>query len=317
MLKVIELFGGIGAPRKALINQGIDHKIIDYVEVDEKVANAYNVLYERYPTVHKPQSVVDYNLTADILFHGSPCQDFSAAGKQKGGEVDSGTRSALMWETTRIVEEMGSRKPKVVIWENVRNALNKNMKPNFERYLAEMERLGYTNSHSILNSRDFGIPQNRDRIFVISILSGEKFDFSKLKRRPMKPLEDFLETEFDEKYIVTTPSMRKKIDPNDEKKGEFRVKVIKDCTWTITTRQISCPNSGVLDIGDGEYRILTEKECWRLMGFSDEDFEAVLKVHPGRSGTLNGAMYKLAGNSIVVDVLEAIFKELLKTEVVV
>jgi DNA (cytosine-5)-methyltransferase 1 len=101
------------------------------------------------------------------------------------------------------------------------------------------------------------------------------------------------------------------------KKEGFRVKIIEDYVWTITTSQTACPNAGVLDIGEIGYRILTERECWRLMGFSDEDFDAVLKTHPGRSGSLNGTMYKLAGNSIVVDVLEAIFKELLKNETIV
>ena len=80
MIKILELFGGIGSPRKALINLGIEHKCIDYVEIDEKAVRTYNVLFEN---LHKPQSVVDYNLKPDILVHGSPCQDFSRLFKSR------------------------------------------------------------------------------------------------------------------------------------------------------------------------------------------------------------------------------------------
>lgn len=74
-----------------------------------------------------------------------------------------------------------------------------------------------------------------------------------------------------------------------------------------------CPNSGVIDLGDGRYRYLTERECWRLQGYSDEDFEAALRVHPGKEGKLNGALYKQAGNSIPVPILESIFKQIIYT----
>ena len=107
-----------------------------------------------------------------------------------------------------------------------------------------------------------------------------------------------------------TLKLIKKINSND---GSFggRVQVIKDRCWTITTKQMRCPNSGVIDLGDGRYRYLTERECWRLQGYSDEDFEAALKVHPGKEGKLNGALYKQSGNSIPTVFFEAIFKQLL------
>ncbi len=95
--------------------------------------------------------------------------------------------------------------------------------------------------------------------------------------------------------------------------GSFggRVQVIKDYCTTITTKQMRCPNSGVIDLGNGKYRYLTERECWRLQGYSDEDFEATLKVHPGKEEKLNGALYKQAGNSIPIPILESIFKQIL------
>lgn len=112
MIKILELFGGIGAPRKALLNLGYPHKAIDYVEIDEKSVRTYNALYDH---LHKPQSVVGWNLKPDILVHGSPCQDFSRAGKRLGGNDEDKTRSSLMWETIRIIENMGKWKPKVVV----------------------------------------------------------------------------------------------------------------------------------------------------------------------------------------------------------
>ena len=128
MIKILELFGGIGAPRKALINLGIEHKSIDYVEFNEKAVRSYNAMFDNR---YQPQTVVGYDLKPDILVHGSPCQDFSIAGKQYGGNVEDGTRSSLMFETIRIIENLGVWKPRVVIWENVTNVLSKRMKGAF------------------------------------------------------------------------------------------------------------------------------------------------------------------------------------------
>ena len=309
MIQILELFGGIGSPRIALRNLGVPVKAIDYVEIDEKAVRSYNAMFEK-ELEYKTQSVVGYNLKPDILIHGSPCQDFSIAGKQKGADEDSETRSSLMWETINIIKQMGEWKPKVVIWENVKNVLSKHMKHNFNRYLEELDKLGYTSNFKVLNAMDYGLPQDRDRVFVISCLDGTFFNFKTLEHKQMRNIKEFLEDTREEKYIVSQPSMIKKINSND---GSFggRVQVIKDRCWTITTKQMRCPNSGVIDLGDGRYRYLTERECWRLQGYSDEDFEAALKVHPGKEGKLNGALYKQSGNSIPTVFFEAIFKQLL------
>lgn len=309
MIQILELFGGIGSPRKALINLGVPVKAIDYVEIDEKAVKSYNAIFNK-DLKYITQSVVGYNLKPDILIHGSPCQDFSIAGRQAGADEGSETRSSLMWETINIIKQMGVWKPRVVIWENVKNVLSKHMIHNFNRYLSEMESMGYTNSFETLNSLDFGLPQRRERVFTISMLDGTKFDFDKLERKPLRDIKEYLEDTDEEKYIVSQPSMIKKINSND---GSFggRVQVIKDYCMTITTKQMRCPNSGVVDLGDGKYRYLTERECWRLQGYDDEDFEAALKVHPGKKGKLNGALYKQAGNSIPVTIFESIFKVLI------
>lgn len=314
LIKILELFGGIGAPRKALINLGVEHKSIDYVEWNEKAVRTYNAMYDNR---YKAESVVGYSLQPDILVHGSPCQDFSIAGKQYGGNVEDGTRSSLMFETIKIIENLGVWKPKVVIWENVKNALSKKMISAFNHYLNDLEELGYTNSYEVLDARDFGIPQARERLFTISILDGQCFDFGKLQKRPMRSVAEFLENEVDEKYIVSQPSMIKKLPGHPIIPGSYGGRMldeVKDYVYTITTKQMRCPNSGVVRLTDGKYRYLTERECWRLMGFDDDDFEAALKEHPSKEGCLNGTLYHQAGNSIVVQVLEAIFDVILKED---
>lgn len=314
MIKILELFGGIGAPRKALVNLGVDHKSIDYVEWNEKAVRTYNALFDNR---YKPESVVGYNLQPDILVHGSPCQDFSIAGKQYGGNVEDGTRSSLLFETIRIIESLGAWKPKVVIWENVKNALSKKMVSAFNHYLSDMEALGYTNSYQVLDARDFGIPQARERIFTVSLLGNKSFDFDKLRKKPMRPVEEFLEKNVDEKYIITQPSMICKLPDKPTVPGTYggrMLEEVKDYVYTITTKQMRCPNSGVVKVGDGRWRYLTERECWRLMGFEDSDFDAALKEHPSKEGLLNGTLYHQSGNSIVVQILEAIFEVVLNED---
>jgi DNA (cytosine-5)-methyltransferase 1 len=320
LIKILELFGGIGAPRKALINLGIDHKAIDYVEIDEKAVRAYNALYDHR---HKAQSVVGYNLKPDILVHGSPCQDFSRAGKRLGGNGEDKTRSSLMWETLKIIENLGVWKPRFVVWENVKGVLDKDMIHSFSKYLTEMDRLGYTSSFEVLNAMDFGIPQRRERVFTVSILGNEHFDFTKLEKRSTNHIREFLESDIDEndeRYTITIPSMLRKIKefnriPTNSKYNRF-LDVIDDYCWTISTRQDRCPNAGIIRMDNGQYRYLTERECWRLMGFSDADIDEVLKEYPAKISNRNATLYKLAGNSIVVNVLEAIFKVLLDEELV-
>lgn len=311
MIQTLELFGGVGSPRAAFRNIGVPIKAIDYVEIDEKAVRSYNAIFKR-DLRYKTQSVVGWNLKPDILIHGSPCQDFSIAGHQKGADKGSETRSSLMWETIHIIQQMGIWKPKIVIWENVKNVLSKHMRHNFNRYLDEMQKMGYQSSFEILNAMDFGLPQNRNRVFTISCLKGTLFNFKTLETKATRNISDFLENTDEDKYIVTQPSMLKRINYKD---GNFggRVEIIKDYCNTITTKQMRCPNSGVIDLGDGRYRYLTERECWRLQGYSDKDFEAALKVHPSKEGKLNGALYKQAGNSIPVPIFESIFKQILQS----
>lgn len=311
-LNVLELFGGIGAIKKALIRQKIPHKTVDYVELDKNCVKSYNALYDEE---FEPKSIVDYHPPdekIDLLMHGSPCQDFSRSGLKKGGTKGSGTRSSLLFETIRIIEEMNI-KPKVVLWENVKGVLDRNLRASFFHYLKEMERLGYESKYEILNAMDFGIPQKRERIFVVSILENNPFDFVKLEKTQARDISEFFEKDTSNLYEVRQESILRYI-RGEPKNNNFRgrLKVIDKFAYTISTKQVRIPNSGIIDLGNGKYRYLTERECFRLMGFDDEDFNKLKAIYPGRKGKLSSILYKQAGNSIVVNVLEAILKEILK-----
>jgi len=165
-LKVLELFGGIGAPRKALERLGVNFKVVDYVEIDKFAVKSYNAMYDEN---FEPQDITvwDKEMEIDVIFHGSPCQDMSVAGGGAGADEGSETRSSLMWHTVRIVEK---NKPKYVIWENVPGVLTQKHRHNFLKYLEQMSELGYENAFDMLNAKDYGVPQNRLRLFVISKL---------------------------------------------------------------------------------------------------------------------------------------------------
>lgn len=314
-IQILELFGGIGSPRCALRNIGVPVKAIDYVEIDEKAVRSYNAMFES-DLPYKTQSVVGWNLKPDILIHGSPCQSVSISGKRLGNDKGSGTPSSLMWETINIVRQMGKWKPKYIIWENVVGVLHKQMKHNFDKYIDELNELGYTSRYEILECRDFGLPQRRNRVFTISTLNGviDPFDFDLLEKHPMKSIEEFLEDTTDEKYIIKSPSMLKVIEkqnPNNNFKGYLRDIRKMGFAECITTKQDRCPNSGVVKLDDGRYRLLTERECWRLQGYTDEDFDNALKANPSKINKKNGALYKQAGNSIPVPIFESIFNVIL------
>lgn len=316
-LQILELFGGIGSPRIALRNLGVPVKSIDYVEIDEKCVASYNAMFAD-ELEYKSQTVVGWNLRPDVLVHGSPCQDFSIAGHQgkarkengrinrgKGADEGSQTRSSLMWETIRIIKQLGKWKPKVVIWENVTNLLSSHMRHNFEKYLRVMEEMGYVNSFATLDTRDFGLPQARKRVMTVSVLRGEAFDFSAMELRPMRDIHWFLETNVDECYTVTQPTVYNAIGKGA---GEIRrTTVIEHYCNTITTRPDRTP-AQVIDLGNGKYRYLTELECWRLQGYSDAEFYAAASSCPGKPGKMNRTLYHQAGNSIPVPIFESMFK---------
>ena len=268
--------------------------IRDIVETNEK-EDTYDITVEE-----------DHSFTANgCIAHN--CQDFSIAGHQKGADKGSETRSSLMWETVRIIEEMGEWKPKYVIWENVKNVLSKHMRVNFDNYLAYMEKLGYTNSFKVLDARDFGVPQARERVFTISVLDGEEFDFDRLELKEMQPLSALLDDDYMDCHIVTQPSILNGVGKTGTVK---RTTVLDNFAYTVTTRQDRTP-AQVVRLEDGRYRFLTEKECWRLQGYSDADFFRAVTANVAPYGKMNRVLYHQAGNSIPVPIFESLFKVIL------
>ena len=206
-IRVLELFAGIGACSKAFTNLGIPHQIVDAVEIDKYAIKSFNAIHN---TNFEPQDISqwDKDLDVDLIMHGSPCQDFSVAGKQAGGDEGSGTRSSLMYETLRIVEKL---KPKYVIWENVKNLLSKKHRHNFDAYLKSMEDLGYHNDYKVLNAKDYGIPQNRERVFTVSIRKDLEAEFMTFRfPEPIElktKLNDILEPVVDEKFYLSDKAL--------------------------------------------------------------------------------------------------------------
>lgn len=202
-VKIPELFAGIGACSKALTNLGIGHEIVDAVEIDKYAIKSFNAIHG---TNFEPQDITkwDKDIECDIIMHGSPCQDFSIAGRQAGGDEGSGTRSSLMYETLRIVEKL---KPKVVIWENVKNLLSKKHRHNFDAYIGAMCDMGYNSCWQVLNAKDYGVPQNRERVFTVSLAAGWPGDFTfPPKQELTKRLKDVLEDNVDEKFYIKDAS---------------------------------------------------------------------------------------------------------------
>ena len=201
-MRILELFAGIGACSKALKRIGIDIEIVDAVEIDKYAMASFNAIYN---TNFETQDITTWDKDLkdiDLITHGSPCQDFSVAGKQAGGDLGSGTRSSLMYETIRIV---GQVRPKYVLWENVKNILSKKHKHNFDAYIETMNVLGYNSYYKVLNAKDYGIPQNRERVYTISIRKDiDKSTFTFPEKEELKlRLKDMLENEVDEKYYLS------------------------------------------------------------------------------------------------------------------
>ena len=342
-LKVIELFSGIGAQRSALEKAGIPHKVVAISEIDKFALKSYNEMYNHCldsgETINlgditkiNPKDVPD----CDFMTYSFPCTDISSLGHEQGLVEDTHTRSSLLWECRKLIKH---KKPKYLMLENVKMLLSKKNKPQFNKWLATLDSFGYNSYYKVLNAKDFGMPQNRERVFVISIRKDiDDNTFSFYEPFPLQcRLGSMLESNVDNKfylkydlikdmqfiprthnlgYVTTSPVANLNHFAHRHMNCVFNEKSISP---TLTTMQggntqpkvlIKNPPKGVstIELNDNTYgvRKLTPKECWRLMGFSDSQFEKAESV------CSNTQLYKQAGNSIVVDVMEYIFKNLFK-----
>ena len=410
-MKLLSLFSGIGAFEKALTLNGMDYELVNYCEIDKYAAKAYSVIHNVSEDLNlKDVTKVDTSKLKDIelITYGFPCQDISKAGKQKGFVDDNGnvTRSGLFFEALRIIIDT---QPKVAIAENVKALTTKKFADEFGIVLHGLDNAGYNNYWAVLNAKDYGTPQNRERVFIISIrkdIDNGSFSF------PMpinldKRLKDVLEKDVDEKFYLSdaqiqsiktntfvqatrriqdkdycdtilardykdpkcvmvdtdtakvmqignikpknswdnpqygrvydsngispalltmqggnrqpkiviermTKQAYETLQENECKAGDvinpFNKRVVNDglCP-TLTTRPEGFKTANLIVEHKQDFRIrkLTPLECWRLMGFTDEDCNKVKAA-----GISNSQLYKMAGNSICVSVLQAIFRQL-------
>lgn len=216
-MRILELFGGYGSQALALENLGIDFTS-DLCEIDKYAIQAYNQLHGE---THNWGDICKIDETQlpyyDLITYSSPCQDFSVAGKQAGGDKGSGTRSSLLWECERIIRAV---KPKYLLMENVKNLVGKKHMHNFIAWLRTLESMGYKNWWQVLNAKDYGVPQNRERVFVVSILGGGQYQFPEpipLTRR----LKDVLEPQVDEKYYLSGELVKRFVKSTENPKYPF------------------------------------------------------------------------------------------------
>ncbi|MGX8833994.1 DNA cytosine methyltransferase [Amedibacillus sp. YH-ame6] len=316
-IQLLELFGGIGAPRRGMEKANFNIKSQDYVEILPYAVFAYNKIFNND---YIPQDIINWNMNIDILVHGSPCQDFSKNGLNN---INTG-RSILYERTLEIIDIELFYKPPVAVWENVPNLLSKRHREHFVHYIESMERMGYTNSYQIVDASKFGIAQKRERLIVVSTLNGIPFVFPKgnEQRISIKEFIDY-DTNFDDyKLSENEKSLFFEMDGNlfvkeATKLGyklveEFDVvnverpnsktrrgRVGKQIANTLTT------NPKQVIYYDGKLRYLTAKEHVRLTGFEDDDYYKLKN-----SGLNDKQISSLMGNSIVVNMLMEIFKEL-------
>lgn len=296
----------------------------------------------------------------DILTYSFPCQDLSNVGAfhgyNKGIDKNSGSRSSLLWQVGRILSEMKDAEkelPRFLLMENVPTLLSKRHFENFSTWINELASLGYYSKYFQLNAIDFGLPQNRPRLLMLSVYCGddthllekikeffEETDEAAVIDRYKKSgfykkieVKDLLRTNYGKKKIYNeavectpndTPSRRKIWDENPQiilPDGSFNpdIKYVR----TITTKQDRNPNSGNLYFdtkieGRSKFRYLTPRECMLFMGFNDADFEHIKKrnieIHKGDYLFPRDKIIRMAGNSIPVKLLEGMFCLMIKTD---
>lgn len=221
MLKLLSLFTGIGAFEKALENLKINYELIGFSEIDKFAIKSYCTIHNvpEYKNLGDVKKInIDKLPDFDIMTWGFPCQDISIAGRMKG--IQEGTRSGLYYEGYRILK---SKKPKYSIIENVKNLTSQRFKIQFDSILNDIKELGYTNYWKVLNAKDYGVPQNRERVFIVSIrndIDRNSFIFPSPVELKLK-LKDVLEDKVDERFYLTESGIGRLIKKNN--------KLIKDC----------------------------------------------------------------------------------------
>lgn len=333
-MKFLDLFAGIGGFRLGMESAG--HECVGFCEIDKFARASYQVIHDTKGELelHDITTVSDEFIRGigrvDIICGGFPCQAFSIAGNRRGFED---TRGTLFFEIARFASIL---RPKYLFLENVKGLLNHENGITFETIISTLDELGYNVEWQILNSKDFGVPQNRERVFVIGHLRGEctrrVFPLSSTSKqvdKHQKLSTNTLTTRYPNSqgvgsYIIESESQRVSSIGNINSSGRGmngEVYQADGLAPTLTTnkgegQKIAIPvgkqiantlltgeSQGVVE-PDFRIRKLTPRECWRLQGFPDWAFDKAQKVNS------NSQLYKQAGNSVTVNVIAAIAKEL-------
>ena len=264
-LKIIELFAGIGSPRKALNNLNIDHEIVAFSEIDKYAEESYRAIHNDYVTPNMGDiKEIKHLPPCDLLTYGFPCQDISIAGYGKG--IKEGTRSGLLMEVERLLDlsKVIGRLPKVLILENVKALVQKKHRKDFDIWLEKLESLGYSNYWQVLNAKDYGVPQNRERVFVISILGDHKpFVFPEKQELNLR-IRDLLEDEVEERYYL-----------KDEKTQEF-IEKYKDKIINLQEGIYPCLTPERLNKRQNGRRFKNENED--MFTLTAQDRHGVIKI---------------------------------------
>lgn len=312
-LKIVSLFSGYGTQELALKYIGVDYENVANCDNFKQANECYDVLHTTtYGNLGDIRMVNENNFPeCDLLTYSYPCQDVSIAGVQRG--IKEGTRSGLLFEVERL---LSVNRPKYLLMENVKNLISKNHYDAFQKHIYFLRGLGYSSFWRVLNGADFGCPQNRERVFMMSVLNSsidevkEKMmnaDNHKKERIPMRP---FIDQNFSESLIIDCP-----FTPHEPKKHTIcklvgrrddvsydqarRIYSVDGCSPTLTT---SGPPQILTE--DGRVRTITAREGYRFMGVKEQDIDLLLTT-----SLSNTAHVALAGNSICVPVMEAIFTE--------
>ena len=250
-IRLIELFAGIGSQAKALRRLGVEFEHYRICEFDKYAIKSYNIIHGTdFVTSDITQitaadlGIVDTDKYCYIMTYSFPCQDLSLAGKQKGMAKGENTRSGLLWEVERLINEC-TELPQILLMENVTQVHGKKNKEHFNEWITFLESKGYSNYWKDLNAKNFGIPQNRNRTFMVSILGDYTYEFPEEFPLELR-LKDMLEDSVDEKFYISNDQMEKIVNWKAQQKPFERVLGRESISQTLTARGAGENHSGMI-----------------------------------------------------------------------
>jgi len=275
MLRVIELFSGIGAQAEALKELGLDYEVVATSDIDKHANLGYEAIHGKVNNLGDITKI-EHLPECDLLTYSYPCTSISLAGKREGMVEGSGTASSLLWEVGRLLADMKERKilPEVLLMENVDAVLNKVNKPEFDRWCNILSEMGYCNSYTIMNAKDYGTPQNRKRIFMVSTLTMGEFVFPD-PCPDGRVLRDVLEQDVPESYFLSEKRLatfKRHKERNDAKGNGFGFKV-HEITDEEREREEGDCSASVTNSADrycATWIGIPKTECQRESGVDDE-----------------------------------------------